>query len=414
MTWFQYLALGIYVLEIAAGRILSAMNYNHMRRHGDIVPPEFADTLTPDRTGKSLDYTRDKTRIGTWEQVWNSLVTVAFLFTPLLGIYHSWVSSLGMTFITGGIFFFLMLSVASLLADIPFDLIFTFGIEKKYGFNSMTPGLWIGDFVKGLLVNLIFTSLLIAGALAIIEASPDYWWLIIWGFFTLYTVFMLYISPYVIEPLFNKYKPLERPGLEERIRDLLGRAGIHVSKIYMMDASKRTLHTNAYFTGIGRNKRIVFYDTLLQKLDDDEILSVLAHEAGHWKKGHFIKRLAGMTVLSLGVFALVFAVVKWGIVRALFPVSGAGILTDLIVIGFCGSLLGFLFAPLSNWLSRRDERQADHYAHTLTGSGDKLIASLVKLSADNLSALHPHPLYAKFYYSHPPVLERIAYLRSLN
>jgi STE24 endopeptidase len=401
-------------VEIAAGRILSALNYRYQKKHGDTVPPEFAEKLTPDRTGKSLDYTRDKTRLGTWEQVWNSLVTAAFLFTPLLGIYHGWTQSLGMTFITGGMFFYLSISAASLFAGIPFDLIYTFKIEKKYGFNSMTPGLWIADFIKGFLINIIFSALLIAGALAIIEASPEYWWLIIWGFFALYTLFMLYISPYVIEPLFNKYKPLERPELEARIRSLLEGAGIHISKIFVMDASKRTLHTNAYFTGIGRNKRIVFYDTLLQKLDDDEILSVLSHEAGHWKKGHFIKRLAGMTVLSLGIFALVFAVVRSGVIRVWFPVAGAGIFTDLIVIGFCGSLLGFLFAPLSNWLSRRDERQADRYAHRLTGSGWGLISALVKLSADNLSALHPHPLYARFYYSHPPVLERIAFLRSLT
>ena len=414
MNTYQLILLGIFLAEFAFARALSLINYARLKKMIGVIPPEFAEKLSGEKSARALRYHRDKMYFGFAENVFDSIVLAGFLFTPLFGWAHGIFSAGGMPFVASGLLFFLTLTVVSTLLEIPFDLYFTFAIEKRYGFNTMTPGLWIADFFKSLILNLLFSSALLAGAFAIVHASPGYWWIILWAFFTAYTLFILYIAPYVIEPLFNKYKPLDDPGLEQGIRELLDKAGIKVSKILVIDASKRTGHTNAYFTGIGRNKRIVFYDTLLTQMDREEVLSVLAHEAGHWKHGHFIKRLAGMTAGSAVLLYGAFAVIGSGILRTVFPVAGADFFTDIVVMGFIGSLAMFFFTPLSNYFSRRSERQADRFAHEMTGSSGGLVSALVKLSADNLSTLHPHPWYAMFHYSHPPVLERIAFLKSLD
>jgi STE24 endopeptidase len=225
---------------------------------------------------------------------------------------------------------------------------------------------------------------------------------------------MMYISPYVIEPLFNKFTPIEEPDLEDRIKDLMQKADIRVSRVFKMDASKRSKHTNAYFSGIGKVKRIILYDTLLAKMNYDEILAVLAHEAGHWKKKHILKMIIVAEIVSFVGIYVSFRILQTDFLADLFQIKEATFFAKVVLLGFIGGILSFPFTPLGSYVSRRFERQADRYAHDLTENREAMASALIKLSRDNLSNLHPHPIYAAFYYSHPPVVQRVRDIRSMS
>jgi len=360
---------------------------------------------------KTRDYTVEHSKLGFIESIFGNILVLIFFFGGLLNTYNSWIVSFNMPFILSGIVFFLLLSYANTIISIPFDLYSTFKIENKYGFNKMTAKLWITDFVKSIILSTIFIGIMTAGALYLVKASPDLWWLFVWLFFLLFSIFMMYISPYVIEPLFNKFTPIENEEIESSIRDIMKKAGIKISRVFKIDASKRSAHTNAYFTGIGKVKRIVLYDTLLHKMEKGEILSVLAHEAGHWKKKHVIKMLIVVEAMSLiGIYAA-FMIIKSGILAEIFKIQNDTIFANLLMLGLIGGIISFPLTPVFSYFSRRHEREADRFASEMTENPEAMATSLIKLSKDNLSNLHPHPLYAGFYYSHPPVVQRIRELR---
>jgi STE24 endopeptidase len=222
---------------------------------------------------------------------------------------------------------------------------------------------------------------------------------------------MMFISPYVIEPLFFKVEPIKADGLEEKIRHLMEQAGLKVSHVFQMDASRRSRHSNAYFTGIGKVKRIVLFDTLIDQMTHGEILAVLAHEVGHWKKRHVLKRLVMTEVMAFCGLYLVSVLLRWNELPGLLGYAGLSFYARFLIVGFLGSLVMFPLTPLFSALSRRDEKEADFFAAELTGHPENMASALVKLSRENLSNLHPHPWYAAFYYSHPPVVERIRTLK---
>ena len=224
-------------------------------------------------------------------------------------------------------------------------------------------------------------------------------------------MFLLLVSPYLIEPLFFKFTPLDRADLEEQVRDLLRRAGIRAGKVLQVDASRRSGHSNAYFTGIGKVKRVVLFDTLLEQLDNPELLAVLAHELGHWRCGHLRQRLIKTQLLALGACWLAFQLLQSGLLPGWIGVPGLSFAGQVLVLGWLGALLGFLWTPLGSWWSRRQERQADGFAIDMVGSGTELASGLVKLARENLSNLFPHPFYAAFYYSHPPLVDRVLWLQ---
>jgi STE24 endopeptidase len=261
--------------------------------------------------------------------------------------------------------------------------------------------------LKSTAISLLLLSLLVSGAFALILWSPGFWWLWVWGFFATATILLMYIAPYVIEPLFFKFSPVEAEGLEEEIRVMAEKAGVMVSRVMQVEASRRSRHSNAYFTGIGRVKRIVLFDTLLTQMNHREILAILAHELGHWKKGHILRRLILIEAGALLVSYLAFMLLEWGELPGLIGLTQASFAAQTVILMFLGSLIAFPFTPLSSWLSRRHEWQADQFACELSGAPDALANALIKLSGENLANLHPHPLYAKFYYSHPPVVERV-------
>ncbi|HTR44411.1 MAG TPA: M48 family metallopeptidase [Thermodesulfovibrionales bacterium] len=392
---------------------LEWLNLRHLRKYGALVPPEFEGSIDSAALEKARDYTVEKSRFGIIESVFGDFLAIIFLFGGLIDIYNNLIAGLGLPFVLSGTLFFLLLIYAKTMLSIPFDLYGTFRIENKYGFNTMSARLWIVDFVKSQLLTTILFAIVCVAALSLIRMSPDHWWFIVWLFFLVFSLFVMYLSPYVIEPLFHKFTPLGDETLEDSIREVLNKAGIRISRVFQMDASKRSRHTNAYFTGIGSVKRIVLFDTLLQKFDRDEIVSVLAHEAGHWKKKHVLKSIILTEVMSLIGLYVSYRVIKAGFIGSLFNIRHDTLYADLLILAFIGGIITVPLTPLATFMSRRHEREADRFGVEMTGNAEAAATALIKLSKDNLSNLHPHPLYAAFHYSHPPVVERVREIRAL-
>jgi len=408
----KFILLGLFIAITAFSYWLRHINLNHLKRHGGTVPEGFEAVVDEEKLRKSCAYTVDSSRLGLWDSLFDNALLLIFLFGGLLVQYDRFVGGLGGSFILSGILFFLLLTWAQTLLGIPFDLYGTFRIEARYGFNTMTPRLWISDFLKSQAIGTLLLAFLLAVVFWLIQWSPQQWWLWVWGFMALFSLFMMFISPYVIEPLFNKYEPVTEPGLEDDIRVMMEQAGLKVGKVLQMDASKRSRHSNAYFTGIGKVKRIVLYDTLIKQMSHGEIVAVLAHEIGHWKKGHIWKRLVWAELLALGGAWLSFELLRWGGLPELLGLpTDISLPARMVVLGFVGSLVLFPLGPFSAWRSRCHEWEADRFAADLTGRPQDLASALIKLSAENLSNLYPHPFYAGFYYSHPPVIERVRILQ---
>jgi STE24 endopeptidase len=397
----------LYIFIVASGYWLRFINLSHLRLHGAEVPSGFEGTIDAGILARTTDYTVEKSRVGLVESIIDNILLLVFMFGGLLGMYDQWVSSLSTSFVVSGLLFFLFLTLAETLLDIPFSLYLTFRIENRYGFNTMTKKLWLTDLLKSTAISLLILSLLVTGAFTLISWSPGFWWLWVWGFFAAISIFLMYIAPYVIEPLFFKFSPIEEKGLEEEIRHMMKKAGVQVSRVMQVDASRRSRHSNAYFTGIGRVKRIVLFDTILTQMNHKEILSILAHEVGHWKKGHIVKRLILIEAGGLLLSYLAFRLLQWGGLPGLVGLTGSSFPAQFVILMFLGSLVAFPLSFLFNWLSRRHEWQADQFACNLSGMPGALATALIKLSRENLANLHPHPFYAKFFYSHPPIVERV-------
>ncbi len=403
-----------YIFTVLFSYWLKVLNLKHLKKYGAEIPPEFEGHINAGLLRKSRDYTIDNSRFSFAKSVFDNIILLIFLFGGLLNFYNSWIMSLKWHYIFSGVGFFLFLIYAETVVSIPFSIYSTFKIENKYGFNTLTPKLWLTDFFKSILLSTIIIGILISVGLWLVETSPYYWWLWVWGFFFVFGIFIMYISPYVIEPLFNKFTPIEDKELEDKIKAIAEKVGIKVSRIFKMDASKRSKHTNAYFTGVGKVKRIILYDTLLEKMDNNEIIAVLAHEIGHWKKKHVLKRIIVSEAMAFVGIYISFEILQSDFLLRVFFIEEASFFAKMVILGFVGSIIGFPLGPLTNYFSRKHEGQADRFACELTGNPDSLASSLIKLSKDNLSNLHPHPLYAKFHYSHPPVVQRIREIRAIK
>lgn len=408
------LILILYILKEGFEYTVLYLNLRHMRDHGSVIPPEFEGKTDKGLLKKTRDYEEEKAWLGIASSVFGNVVIIAFIFGGALDIYNSWVTSMDLSFAVSGWLFFILLSYADEILSIPFSLYGTFRIENKYGFNTMTPGLWLSDLFKSLIISTLLMSLLLFAALRLIQWSPGYWWFFVWSFLFAYGIFIIYISPYLIEPLFNKFTPLEDETLKGRIVNLTEKAGIHLSRVLKIDASRRSRHTNAYFTGIGRTKRIVLYDTLLAGMNIDEIISVIAHEIGHWKKRHLLKMMAAFQLFSLIGLYITYRVVQSDLLLTVFRISTDSIFVKFTLLGFLGDILLFPLGPLAAAFSRRHEREADRVSYELTENTENMVSALIKLSKENLSNLYPHPLYVTLYYSHPPIVERIRYIRGFN
>ncbi len=405
-------------LILFCGRItwrfaLERLNLRHLCRHGKIVPAVFQDVIDEATLSKMVDYACDNARLETIEDFTDNVLELAilFLFLPVL---VGKLTGMQLHVILQALIFFGSLSVIGGFVGIPFDIYHKFVLEKKYGFSTMTWKLWLSDLVKSVLISAVLMGVLISAFMAFILYLPKSWWFWAWIFFTLFEVLLMWLYPVVIAPLFNKFEPIKDEALKEQITSLLAKVGLRAKGIFQVDQGKRSKHTNAYFTGLGKTKRIVLYDTLLASHTPDEIVAVLAHEIGHWKKRHILKQLIFMIAVSLIGFYLVYGLVHWLPLYRAFGLEQTPVYAGLLLVSVYFSCIGFFFSPFGAFISRRYEREADEMALALVGTAEPLINALKRLAKDNLSNLHPHPWYVWFYYSHPPLLERIKSLAEMN
>ncbi len=308
--------------------------------------------------------------------------------------------------------FLLLTSVAISLLDFPLSLYSRFVIEEEFGFNTLTFKTLMSDTVKEAIVGIILVAALLAGLYAALTWTGQYWWLASWGFWALFQLLMVIIYPLVIAPLFNRFEVLPDGSLKDRLNNLAERSGFSNRGIYVMDGSRRSRHSNAYFTGIGKFRRIVIFDTLISSLEEDELEAVLAHEIGHWKFGHIRKSLILSMIFSLGLFALAGAMLNWGALFEAFGLGEPSLHGLLFWLIFFSSPLGSLLTPLGNRRSRKHEFQADRFAIETVGDADPMKRALINLGRNNLSNLTPHPAYSAWHYSHPALKERLIALDS--
>ncbi len=393
--------------------ILQQLNIRHLREHGKEIPAVFQGLIDEATLAKMVDYTYDNSRLASKENLAEDILELAILFL-LLPVLVGKIAGLQPHLIWQALIFFGVLAVIGGIAGMPFDIYDTFVLERKYGFSTITWKLWLTDLLKSLIISAFLMGIMLSAFMAFIQYLPQSWWFWGWLFFTLFEILLLWLYPVVIAPLFNKYEPIKDEVLKERIIEMMARVGLKAKGIYQVDEGKRSKHTNAYFTGIGRTKRIVLFDTLLASHSHDEILAVLAHEIGHWKKKHILKQLIFMIAGSLVGLYFVYLIVNWPPLYRTFGLSQMPVYAGLLLVSVYFSCIGFFFSPLGAMITRRYEREADKMAHELTGTSEPMINALKRLAKDNLSNLHPHPWYVWFYYSHPPLLERINYLKEMD
>jgi STE24 endopeptidase len=413
MHAFTLAFLAALALATATRLWLAARHIRHVTEHRAAVPSEFAATVTLAGHQKAADYTSARTRLGMIETVVSAAVLLALtLAGGVQALFDAWAGIFEPGGYAHGIALILSVGAIAGLVDLPFSIYRTFAIEARFGFNRMTPRLFFIDLVKQIVLGLALGVPLLFAVLWLMARMGQYWWLYVWLTWMGFNLLMLFAYPTLIAPLFNKFSPLEDRTLRERIEHLLARCGFRSKGLFVMDGSKRSSHGNAYFTGFGAAKRIVFFDTLLARLAPTEVEAVLAHELGHFKRHHVWKRIVWLFVASLGFLALLGCLIDEPWFYTALGVKSQSTATALLLFFMVVPVFTFLLQPIGSLYSRRHEYEADAYAAS-HANGDDLIRALVKLYQDNAATLTPDPVHSAFYDSHPPARLRIAHLHAL-
>jgi len=416
-TFLTLLFATALVLSLALKLWLATRQMRHVAAHRGAVPPAFADSVSLAAHQKAADYTLAKGRFGILSMAFGSTVLLGWTLLGGLDLLNAWLlhtvqprwgdMAYQLALLAG-------FTLVGSLLELPFDLWGTFRLEQRFGFNRTTPRLFFADLLKGLLLGALIGLPLAALILWIMQASGPWWWWWAWCAWAGFNLVLMVLYPTLIAPMFNKFEPLADAALADRVQALMKRCGFAAKGLFVMDGSRRSAHGNAYFTGLGAAKRVVFFDTLLAKLTVGEVEAVLAHELGHFKHKHITQRIVTMLGLSLAGLALL----GWLYGQQAFY-TGLGVQPNIGVPNAALALLlfmmvvpvfGFFVSPLAARLSRRHEFQADAYA-CQQASGADLAAALLKLHEDNAATLTPDPVYVKFYYSHPPASERLAAMK---
>jgi STE24 endopeptidase len=383
----------------------------HIQANRQHVPEAFSDKIPVEAHHKAADYTQAKVKTGMVELIIGSVFLLLWTLAGGLQLLDSWWRGFELSEIWTGTGFILSIFAIMTILDLPMSIYRTFKLEESFGFNKMTPKIFIMDMIKNGIVGLLIGTPLLLLVLWIMENSGSNWWLYVWVVWLSFSLFMMWAYPAFIAPLFNKFRPLEDGELKTRIENLLSRNGFKSQGIHVMDGSTRSAHGNAYFTGLGANKRIVFFDTLIDELSHDEIEAVLAHELGHFKCNHIKKRIS---VLGT-VFLIGLGILGWLIEEPWF-FNGLGVeqtstYMALILFLIVSPVFTFFMQPLFSYISRQHEFEADDFAASQAQSGF-LISALVNLYRENANTLTPDPLYSAFHDSHPPAPIRIAHLKN--
>ncbi|OEU63304.1 MAG: hypothetical protein BA867_07950 [Desulfobacterales bacterium S5133MH16] len=400
----------IYLTSFALYFVIERINVNYLKKYGQKVPVAFEGMIDEKELQKISRYTTDNIRFKLFQ---TSISKLVFLYIILSGLLPWLAESLArMNFLIAGLIFFAVICLVEVLMGLPFDYYHSFVIEDRYGFNTKTLKIWLSDLVKSMLVLIILGTFLVSALLLMITYAGQSWWIWAWVIFLLFQLIMTILYPTVIAPLFNRFTSLEDSELKNGIKRLAEIEGIDIKGIYQMDATRRTRHTNAYFSGMGKAKRIVLFDSLIRSHGQDEILAILAHEIGHLKKNHIKKQLVIVSVVSLFLFFLASKLLTWEVMYNSFGFSNMPCYVGLFLVGILWEPLTFFMSPIGMAISRKFEREADFYSLGILKTAKPLKKALKKMAKENLSNLNPHPLYVCFNYSHPPLLERIEYLEA--
>ena len=401
---------GLLILTTLTRVWLGQRHIRHIQSHRNAVPGAFAGNISLDAHQKAADYSSAKTRLLIAEAVAQAVLLALFTLGGGLQLIDTlWREWLPQYEIVRGALVILSAFVISALVDLPFDYYRTFVVDQRFGFNKMTPGMFFTDMFKHSVVGMLIGAPLLFVALWLMQGAGDFWWLYLWIVWSLFNLVMLALYPTFIAPLFNKFSPLADEALKARIEALMHKCGFRAAGLFVMDGSKRSNHGNAYFTGFGASKRVVFFDTLLERLGIDEIEAVLAHELGHFKHKHVIKRIALMFLISFLGLALLGWLKQQAWFYAGLGVAQASDYMALLLFLLASPVFLFLLRPLLASYSRKNEFEADEYAARNADAGH-LVEALVKLYRDNASTLTPDPLHSAFYDSHPPASIRISKL----
>ncbi len=400
------LVLGLILAKWTAQVWLERLNLRHVLAHAGRVPEAFKEIVDEATYAKSVQYTVAKSRLYQLETTYDCAILLGVLYSGVLpwglGLFTHWLG--GSAWASAAFLFAIGLALS--VPGLPLDWYEQFRLEERFGFNTTTQKLWWLDRLKGLLLAILLGYPLLVLVLKLAEWTGHWWWLWAWGALLAFQLLMALLAPVLILPLFNKFTALPEGSLRQRLLNLAERTRFRAKSIQVMDGSKRSRHSNAFFTGFGQFRKIVLFDTLIQQLTEPELEAVLAHEIGHFKKRHIPKMLAASALGSLAGFYLISLLAAQAWFYSSFGFEPGALVAALLLFGLLSGVVTFCFSPLAHWWSRRYEYQADAFAAEVMSEARSLIGALRKLNEKNLSNLTPHPFYSGFYYSHPTLLER--------
>jgi len=409
----QFITIIILVTLIGSYLIDNLADFLNLRNLNQRLPKEFKGYYDQEKYNKSQDYLKTNTKFGFLTSTVDLIIILIFWFSGGFQHIDSFARSFNYGSIVTGLLFTGTLLILKLLLSLPFSIYSTFVIEEKFGFNKTTPLIFLTDIIKSIILSAILGGTLLTAVFWFFESQGQYAWVLCWAFCTLFLLIVQYIVPTWIMPLFNKFTPMEEGSLKEAILDYAKSIDFSLSNIFVMDGSKRSSKSNAFFTGFGKNKRIVLFDTLIKEQTTQELVAVLAHEMGHFKKKHIIKRMVtGIIQMGFIFFLISIFITHEGLSHAFF-MDQVSIYAGLIFFSMLYSPIDLFISIILQISSRKDEYEADRFAAKTLKESQSLISALKKLSVHNLSNLTPHPFYVFLNYSHPPVLERINILKSL-
>jgi len=399
--------VAVYLAQLAVFLWMESLNRSHVRACGDRVPDGFQDFVDAERFDRSNRYALENSELAMMHKTVMSLILLAMILCGVLAVLAGWIGTLDLGYVASGVVYFLVLGSVFHVLELPWAYYHTFVLEERFGFNRSTLTTWLSDQAKGAAISLVLLSALLGAVLGIVRVSADYWWLWATVAVAAFQLVLVVIYPVLIAPLFNTFEPLADRELADKVDSMARGAGLNPQGIFQMDAGRRSGHSNAYFTGLGKSKRVVLFDTLVSSHTHDEILGVLAHELGHFKLRHILKSYVVSQAVMLGALYLSYRLLNWSLFPETFGYDPSHSYVGLFILAIFWTSAGFFVRPAYAALSRRFERQADDYAARLVGSAQPMITALKRLARDNLANLNPHPLYAWFHYSPPPLKERI-------
>ncbi|MCO4755946.1 MAG: M48 family metallopeptidase [Bacteriovoracaceae bacterium] len=406
-----YLFIVLATIQLIVKIVLNYVNLNYVRKRQDSVPAEFSDKIDLESHKKAANYTVAKMKFNSVSTAWHYVLLMFWIAFGGLNMLDQWARSFGVETTPTAFIFVAALALISMLLGLPEAIYHTFVLEEKFGFNKTTPALFVKDKIKELIVSAVIGLPFFYALMKIMEGLGSSWWFFAASFMLGFQFIMLWAYPRFIAPLFNKFSKLEDDSLVQEIEKLSKRIDLNFKDYYVMNASIRSSHGNAYFTGFGKNKRIVFFDTLLKSLAPQEIISVLAHELGHLKRKHILKSMAIMSVFLFVGFYILGLSYDSEVFYSAHKVQNPSSYMALVLFMYLVPVYTFPMTPISAWFSRKNEYEADEFA-VKNASGQELISALVKMYKDNSSSLTPSPVYSKFYFSHPPAAERVKFIKS--